>query len=262
MNTKSLALLLALFTAAPAYANELMLRYGLAGKLKLKMEQEIFIRSREEAIAGRNFSMNFAFGDVDDAGQQPVELTEVRAFYIAHGMNQRLPASHLVGTTFALTGDQRSLKADGAKGEISLGQVTDGGLMPAQLLAGLLPALPAEPVSLGSTWVSEQSIETLEGWSWAGGQIVYENEVIKVRRSGRETLVTVRSHGRATLRAAEGRSGFVGEGKLERTVEWSIDATTGRLFAFSLEQEASGTSRLPQGEVPVRQLTRVELHGS
>ncbi len=258
MNRKSFALLLATFGPMPAYSDGALLQYELAGELQLEMEQQIFVRSREEAIADRTFSMTFAFGDVDEAGRQSVELTSARASYSAHGMNQRLPASHLAGTSFVLVGTS-SLRAEGAEGEIDLGQVTDGGLVPADLLADLLPELPEEPVSLGSSWTSERSIETLEGWSWAGADIVYENEVIDVQESAGSTVVSVRSHGRATLHAAEGRTGFVGEGDLERSVEWSIDAATGRLISYLLEQEASGTSQLPQGDVPVRQLTRVQL---
>lgn len=261
MNTKSLALLLVLFTAVGAHASEHTLRYGLAGKLQLEMDQEIFVPSRDEAIAERYFSMRFTFGDGGEPGRQLVELARVRASYTAHGMKQRLPASHLNGTTFELTGNERLLTVEGASGDINLGQVTDGGLVPANLLAGLLPALPAEPVSPGSTWLSEQSFDVLVGWSWASTDITYNNEVIDVRESDDGAVVTVRSEGRATLHAAEGRSGFLGEGELERSVEWSINSTTGGLVDYSLEQEASGTSRLPQGQVSLRQLTRVELRG-
>ena len=259
MNTKSLAVLLALFAGPTTFADEATLRYHLTGGLQLEMEQEIFVASREDAVAGRIFSMDFAIGEVGETGEQPVELTKLRASYTAHGMNQRLPASHLLGTSFALSGDERLLTAEGTNGEINLGQVTDGGLVPGRLLAGFLPVLPAESLSMGSTWVSEQAIETLEGWSWAGGDILFENEVTAMSESDGALIVTVQSIGRATLHAAEGREGFVGEGELERSVEWSFDATTGMLLNYSLMQESSGTSQLPQGEVPVRQFTRVEL---
>ncbi len=259
MNTKSTALLFALFIGGSAHADEIPPRYELTGDVQLDMEQEIFVPSRDEAVAGRRFSLGFAVGAVDDSGRQPVELTGARASYDAHGMNQRLPATHLVGTTFTLAGGDDGFRAEGAEGEINLGQVTDGGLVPGDLLAGLLPALPGEPLTTGSTWISKQRIETLEGWSWAGGDVVYDNEVTGIRQSGDTTIVTVSTTGRATLHAAEGRNGFVGEGALERTIEWSFEAASGRLVDYSLEQEAKGTSQLPQGEIPIRQQTRVKL---
>jgi hypothetical protein len=261
MNAKPVILLFALFVVAPAAADEVTLRYALTGEFMLEMEQEIFVPGREEAIAGRSFSMGFDFAEPDEAGRQSVELTSARAHYTAHDMRQRLPASHLAGQRFALTGDGRSFQPDGPGAEIGVGPITDGALMPAGLLAGALPGLPEEPVSVGSAWIVERRLESLVGWAWAGCDMRYESEVVDIRRSGAQELVSVTTHGRATIRAAQGRSGFVGDGELDRRIEWSFDAATGQLVSYVLEQEATGTSRLPQGEVPVRQSTRIALRG-
>jgi len=72
----------------------------------------------------------------------------------------------------------------------------------------------------------------------------------------------VQSQGNATLVAAEGTTGFVGEGTLERRFDWTFEADSGRLLSLTLEQEGTGASQLPQGQVQVRQQTRIELRGS
>ena len=42
-------------------------------------------------------------------------------------------------------------------------------------------------------------------------------------------------------------------------LQWTFDATDGRLLSLSMEQETEGRSIVPQGEIHIRQLTRVEL---
>jgi len=256
---------LALLLALPVAANESTLRYDLSGEMRLTMEQEIYAGGRTEAIAGRNFSMTFGISSQGDDDNLLVELNAIRGSYTAHGMNQRLPASHLVGSEFKLLGDGRSFRtiesgAEKPPAEVGLGQITDGGLRPSELLAELLPMLPEVPTIVGTTWDTERPIRSLEGWAWAGGALSRHHKVSQIDYSNGRTVVSVQTHGTAIISAAKGNSGFVGEGSLEQTVDWTFDASNGQLLSLSIEQEASGgASQLPQGEVPVRQITRYEL---
>ena len=90
----------------------------------------------------------------------------------------------------------------------------------------------------------------------------YSNEVVDITQSDGHTVVHVQSQGKTSVGAADGTTGFVGEGALERRVKWTFDADSGRLLSLSLEQEGSGTNKLPQGLVQVRQETRIELRGT
>ncbi len=84
---------LALLAALPVAAGDSTLRYDLSGGMELTMEQEIYPGGREEPLAGRSFSMTF---DLNASGDElVVELKAIRGSYNAHGMTQRLPASHL-----------------------------------------------------------------------------------------------------------------------------------------------------------------------
>jgi hypothetical protein len=262
MKTKTTILILALLSASPLAANASTLRYDLAGEMQLTMEQEIYAGGRTEAIAGRNFSMTFGIQSAHDDNLL-VELSAIRGSYSAHGMNQRLPTSHLTGNEFPLQGDGHSFttaESDTPPAEVNLGQITDGGLRPSELLAELLPVLPDAPVSVGSTWDTERYTRSLEGWAWAGGMLKRHHEVGSIDQSNGRTVVSVRSLGTAILGAAEGNTGFVGEGTLKQTVDWTFDANSGQLLSLTIEQEASGgASQLPQGAVPVRQITRYEM---
>ncbi len=265
MKTKTEILILALLAASPVAANESTLRYDLSGEMQLTMEQEIYAGGRTEAIAGRSFSMTFGINSAEGIDDLSVELNAIRGSYTAHGMNQRLPASHLVGNEFKLVGDGRSYRttepdAEKPPAEVGLGQITDGGLRPSELLAELLPMLPETPATVGTTWDTERTIRSLEGWAWAGGALNRHHEVSQIDYSNGRTVVSVQTHGTAIISAAKGNSGFVGEGSLEQTVDWTFDASNGQLLSLSIEQEASGgASQLPQGAVPVRQITRYEL---
>jgi hypothetical protein len=262
MKTKTTILILALLSASPVTANASTLRYDVSGEMQLTMEQKIYPDGQARAIARRKFSMTFQIEGAQDDNLS-VELRAIRGSYSAHEMNQRLPTSHLIGNEFYLQGDGRSFRtveSDTAPAEINLGQITDGGLRPSDLLAQLLPMLPDEPVSVGSTWDTERYIRSLEGWAWAGGVLNRRHEVKSIDHSDGRTIVSVQTLGSAIVRAAEGNTGFVGESSLEQTVDWRFDAGNGQLLSLSIKQEASGgASQLPQGAVPVRQISRYEL---
>ena len=259
MKTKTLILNLALLAALPVAANETTLQYHLSGEMQLSMKQDIYVEARSEAIGERDFSITFDMVDAGDDDELLVKLTSSSAGYTAHGMKQRLPASHLNGDEFRLVGDGRSFKAQKGGGEVPLGTITDGGLRPSELLAGLLPALPNGPVFVGTTWNSERSIVSLEGWAWAGGEMQHHHEVIDIQSSDGRTVVTVRTSGETQIEAADGHEGFVGLGTLTQRIDWTFDADSGQLLSLIDAREASGTNQLPQGEIPVRQIARYEL---
>ena len=267
MKNTTLILNLALLAALPVAANDSTLRYDLSGGMELTMKQEIYPGGRKEPLAGRDFSMTFDLYTTDSDDELVVELEAIRGSYNAHGMNQRLPTSHLAGTEFRLLGDGRSFRNEVPDteediAEIGLGQITDGGLRPSELLASLLPVLPDGPVSVGTTWDTERSIRSLEGWAFAGGKLKRHHEASYIDQSNGRTVVSVRTRGEATLSAAAENKGFIGEGLLEQTIDWKFDASNGQLLSLIVEQEASGTNQLPQGEITVRQVTRYELQRS
>ena len=259
MKTKTKILILALLAASPVAADEPTLRYSLSGQMQLSMEQEIYVANHDEAMATRNFSMTFDLGDSQDSDEITVKLSTIKANYTAHGMNQRLPTSHLTGSEFNLLGDGRSYESRDGGGEVPLGSITDGGLRPSELLAGILPVLPNGPVSIGMKWNSDRSIVSLEGWAWAGGDMQHHHEITDIEHSGGRIVVTVTTHGETAISSAAGHTGFLGEGTLSQSLEWRFDAVSGQLLSLSAEQEASGTNQLPQGEIPFRQIARYEL---
>jgi hypothetical protein len=259
MKTKTLILNLALLAALPVAANETTLQYHLSGEMQLSMKQDIYVEARSEAIGERDFSITFGMVDAGDDGELLVTLASISASYTGHGMKQRLPASHLNGEEFRLVGDGRSFKSQKGGGEVPLGTITDGGLRPSELLAGLLPALPDGPVFVGTTWNSARNIVSLEGWAWAGGEMQHHHEVTDIQSSDGRTVVTVRTSGETQIEAADGHEGFVGLGTLTQRIDWTFDADNGQLLSLIDAREASGTNQLPQGEIPVHQISRYEL---
>ena len=261
MKTTTLIPLITLLVALPVAADQPTLRYRIAGEMQLSMEQDIYPGGRTEPLAGRNFTMTFAFRDPPGDGKLLAELTAIKGSYNAHGMNQRLSASHLAGEQVFLESDGRAISLGEPGGAIDLGPITDGGLYPSALLVDVLPALPDEPVSPGMTWETDRAVRSLEGWAWATGDIRYRHEVTAITTDSGHAVVHVQSHGETTLRTATGQKGFLGNGTIVRTFDWTFDADSGQLLSLSLEQEGTGTNRLPQGEISVRQITRLELHG-
>jgi len=259
MKTTTLILNLVLLAELAFAAVQPTLRYDLSGEMQLRMEQEIFVGSRNEAIASRDFSMTFDMVGAEDNEELLVTLASIRGNYTAHGMNQRLPTSHLTGGEFRLLGDGRSFSSQEGSGVVPLGAIIDGGLRPSELLAALLPALPDGPVSVGKTWIADRSILSLVGWAWAGGEMQLHHEVTDIRRSSGSTIIYVKTHGETAIESAEGHDGFLGFGTLARSMDWTFDAGNGQLLSLSIEQEASGTNQLPQGEIPIRQIVRYNL---
>jgi hypothetical protein len=262
MKTTTLTLLLTLLAALPVAADQPTLRYELSGTLQLHMEQDMYPSGRTEPIADRRFDMTFEFVESDNPAALRAELATIKGTYSAHGMNQILSTRHLVGQQVALRSDGQAINVDDPGGDIDLGSVTDGGLHPAAVLVDVLPVLPDGPVTNGMTWETKQPLSSLEGWAWAEGNMQYTHEVTGITTSAGSTLVHVTSQGSTTTVAATGRAGFVGKGNIERRIEWTFNVTAGQMLSLSLQQEGTGTNQLPQGQVQVRQVTRVELNGA
>jgi len=233
----------------------------LSGRYTLTVSQEIEVPGVQGVIARRDFSSELALETGRPASAATVTIDRARASYEAHGMKQRLGTSRVTGRSFALTigGDGRRLdRSEPSDGPVfDLDAMVGGGYPVAGLLTGVLPALPAEAVAPGATWVGERSVRTLEGWGWGAGTMTSRHRVTAVDERDGRTVVTVETQAQARLEPIEGERTYSGD--LKRTMRWSFDATGGRLLSLSMEQETSGVCEMPRGETRVRQVTRVEL---
>lgn len=250
-----------LFTTASA-DQEVRLRYGKpSGVLVVSTDQDI--RAGEFGItrAGRTFSMDMALSAAPDGDALAVTINKIKGSYTAHDMKQRLPTSHLDGQVFNLfiIDDGRALERSEPGPVVDLGWILEGGFQIGMLLADLLPVLPETAVGPGSTWTTERKVLSLEGWTLASGQMHSRHRVTAVEEHDGHLIVSIESEAEARLGAVDGVREYSGEGKLERTLSWQFDATTGWLVSMTLKQETTGINELPQGLIPVHQITTVEL---
>jgi hypothetical protein len=186
-----------------------------------------------------------------------VTIESAEGTYTAHGMEQRLSGRHLAGREFRLAVDKAESRfIAGESPVIFVGQPVARGVSVAEALVDTLPVLPTDPVSEGSTWRTERSIHSLEGWSWGTGILSGTHRVTSVERRGGRRVVSVESRAEASLAPIEER-GFTGT--IERAYKWTFDATSGRILSLSMTQESNGISPVPQGDVEVHQITTVEL---
>ena len=241
--------------------NEIELRYGKPdGLAKLSINQDISA-GEHRSIAHRRFSMEFALNDAP--GLVTVDINKIRANYTAHDMTQRLPASGLKGQSFSLQkiNDDRALQRteSDSKLQVGLGQMIGDNYPVGLALADVLPILPQQPVTLGSTWESTRETRSLEGWAWTKASLSSEHRVTEINESDGHTIVSVTSTAHAKPRDAEGGIEFSGDAELTRTSHWRFDATQGRLLSVSMEQRTSGVNTLPQGNIEIRQRTNVEF---
>jgi len=246
--------------AAHSTTDSVQLRYGEAtGEAKLSINQDISAGTHK-SIASRDFWMNFDLAEAP--GAIAFEITRVKASYKAHDMTQRLPASGLKGQTFDMqkTDENRSLQRTDSdkKLEIGVGQMIGGNYPVGLALADIMPPLPEEAVSVGSTWESSRDTHWLEGWAWTKGHLITEHKVTGLDETDGHTIVSVSSSSHAQLSDVEGGVVFSGEGELKRISTWRFDATDGRLLLMTTEQETTGTNTLPQGDIDVRQKTKVK----
>jgi len=188
-------------------------------------------------------------------------IESAKASYTAHGMEQRLSTRHLTGSKvlLALPADGRELseiEPDDAP-VIDVGPPVAGGFSVAGMLMGVLPELPAQPVSMGTSWSTERDVRLLEGWAWVAGRLTSHHRVSAIENRHGRTIVTVDTESEAMIRSSEGTVAY--SGSLKRTLHWTFDATGGRVLSIFMEQDTDGTTTLPQGEMVLRQRTELTL---
>lgn len=251
-------------SAAISTAGDLELRYNApSGNATLSVIQDISA-GEHDTKAGRIFSFELAFKTVHS--EIVVRINKAEASYTAHDMTQRLPVSTVVGQSFTLsTADNGRLlkRSDPDQDlEIGVGQIIGADYPVGLALVDIFPVLPEEPVSIGNSWSTTQSTRSLEGWAWASGNLDSQHSVTAIDLIDGHRIVSVTSTAQARL----GKSGdgleYSGGGELKRKSNWRFDTTAGRLLSLTMEQSTSGINTLPQGEVAVRQSTKVEFSAS
>ncbi len=259
----NLVLTAILLAATPSLAEDgLHVRYtDPSGSMSLTVSHDITVRVDNPVHAGRTFAYDLSVAADKSSPVFTITIDGAKGDYTAHGQKQRLSTRSLTGKSFALAigDDGRQLKpTEAVEGtEIGLGPMIAPGFSIAGVLADTLPILPREAVIVGTTWTTEQSIRSLEGWTWTTGTLVSRHRVTAVDHHDGRTIVTAETEAQADLGPVEG--GKECSGDLKRTLHWTFDATAGRLLSLSMEQETEGTTTVPQGHLPIHQVTRVEL---
>ena len=260
MKTLTIVLTSTLLTVGIAHSQEpLRLRYqGGFGPMTLTVTQDIAVK---RPIASREMSFDLRLvGDLE-AGGASLVIDNAKASYSAHEMTQRLSTRHLTGSKIpvAILQQRRELEeiAPADSPIIDMGAPVSGGYSVAGMLIDVLPRLPSQPISEGTSWSTQRSVRSLEGWAWGAGKLESRHHVTSITRRQRRTIVTVETESEGILQSREGEPSYSGE--LRRSLHWTFDATSGRLLSMSMVQETDGLSTLPQGELPVRQKTQVEL---
>ena len=262
MRNSIVVLALTLLTAGASQSDEgLRVRYqNPTGRMSLTMSHEIRVRT-PEPIASREFSFDLVLTSDPATEAVTVTIDRARASYTAHAMTQRLGTRHLTGREFPLSisddGRQLELSDSSAPLVIDLGPPMVEGLSITDLVADTMPVLPEVAVAVGTIWTTERPVRSLEGWGWGTGRLTSRHKITAVERRGAGTVVSVATEAEASFDSVEDKRAFSGD--LKRTLRWTFDATHGRLLSMSMEQETEGTCVVPQGEITIRQLTRVDL---
>jgi hypothetical protein len=251
-----------LLAAVPSLAEDgLRVRYvDPSGSVSLSISHDITVRVDTPVHAGRNFLYDLSISEQESSGVVAVTIASATGDYTAHEQKQRLSARSLTGKSFqlAIDNDGRKLKPASAPEEVEIGLgMVKPGFSISEVLGDTLPILPQEAVSVGMIWTTEQPIRSLEGWTWTTGTLVSRHRVISVEHRDGSTVVTAETDGEADLGPVEG--GKECSGDLKRTLRWTFDATQGRLLSLTMEQETEGTTTVPQGHLPIHQVTRIEL---
>ncbi len=236
------------------------MRYlDLRGPVSINATHEISVNEMDHPIASRVISYDLTLARGSSAEAVPVTIDQAKLTFTAHGQKQRLGTRHIKGRTFELSigDDGRSL----AHPEAGDALVVDLGMQAqysiATELAGLMPTLPEKAPSVGFTWTTEQPIGSVEGWSRTTGQLASRHRITAIDQQGSHTIVTVTTEAQAGLKNVEGGAEY--EGGLTRNLQWTFDATAGRLLTVTVDQESRGDTVLPQGGMSIRQSTHIEL---
>jgi len=249
---------------ADSASQPLELRYGNAnGKASLSVSHDISANGTA-AMASRSFLIDLEFNETQDAVL--VNVNKAKGSYTSHGMTQRLPASKLAGQSIAFEKSENGhvlQRSDPDKDlEIPVGQIIGADYPIGLALADILPVLPEDTVYVGTSWSTSRDTRSLEGWAWAVGSLDSKHTVTALDNEGGHTIVSVSSTSKAQIVNAGAGLKYSGDGTLSRTSNWRFDASDGRILSLSMEQQTSGINTLPQGEVEVQQVTKVEFTAS
>jgi hypothetical protein len=249
-----------LVTIAPQAADGPRLRYrDPLARVSLTVSHDIEVVRNPPIHARREFS--FELSATASADAVTITVDDAKGTNEAHETKQRLGTRHLKGRTVTLSIDhdrRRLVGTDEAeKLAVNLGPVIAEGFPVADVLTDLLPQLPDRDVSVGDTWTTEREVHSLEGWAWTTGTLASRHEVKSVERQGERTVVSVVTEANADFGPVEG--GKPCAGKLKRSLEWTFDATNGRLLALSMDQQTEGDTTVPQGTITIRQHSRAEI---
>jgi len=261
MKKLTLVLTTVLLAATTLQADEELRYDDPSGKMSMTVSHDIEVRRSEPVEVSRDFSFDLALATDPSAAAVTVTVDRATGTNEAHGSKQRLGTRHLTGKSalLSIADDGRQLEADQQSEamEVNLGTIVSPGFSISGVLGDILPVLPEEGVVVGTTWTTERPVRSLEGWAWATGVLNSQHRVTAVDERDAHTVLTVVTDATASLGPVEGGRAYSGD--LKRTMRWTFDATDGRLLALSMEQETEGDSEVPQGKIPLYQLTRVEL---
>jgi len=253
---------LSLLLSTASATQEVKLRYVKpSGTVVISTDQDIRAGEYGAMEAGRTFSTRLALSADPEGDEISVAINKIKATYTAHEMKQRLATSHLAGQGFKLSiiDGGRALKREGAGPVVELGWYLKGGFPVGLSLVDLFPVLPETPVGPGSTWATEREVLSLEGWTWASGELKSRHSVTAMEERNGHLIVSIETVAEARLGAVEGSLVYTGEGRFERTLSWRFDATAGWPVSVSMKQESRGINVMPRGSTQVSQITRVEL---
>jgi hypothetical protein len=140
---------------------------------------------------------------------------------------------------------------------VATGPVIPAGFSIADLLSDVLPILAETPVGKDSTWTTERTIRSLEGWGYGVRQLRSQHRVTSEETRNEHAILGVETEADAVLGPVSGERAY--EGSIQRTLRWNLDATEGRLMQLTLEQEGEGSAELPQGLLSIRQQLVVQI---
>ncbi|MGJ8664581.1 MAG: hypothetical protein ACSHWU_13070, partial [Marinicella sp.] len=129
------------------------------------------------------------------------------------------------------------------------------------LLTTTFPVLAQEKVDKNTTWQSQQPITTLVGWSWAQGDLYETHQIQGIELINGQQIVTVKTHGKATLVDANSARPFVGEGQLSRQAVWTFNLDQGKLLELTAEQTIIGENMMQRNKptLPIKVTSQIAL---
>jgi hypothetical protein len=274
MKTKTIYLILLslLLTSTSVVADKLALRYAdQHDATRLTVSQVIDAGKEQRIQVSRDLSMSLKLytnklstnklNTKSHDDKISVTIADAEGSFTAHGNKMRLGTSHIKGKIFNLDMIDQGLmlKPSGEEKVLAMdmGQILPKGFPISWALDQALPILPSSLVDIGSQWTTEREMKLLVGWSWTVGTLSTTHTVTDIKHHDGHTLVSVESQALASLGTMEGAREYEESNQLAQKAEWVFDETHGRLVSLSMTQEAHGASSLPQGMVPVDQVTQV-----